>query len=236
MPRSFDQFPVYDQVVLNEQQQAIFAAVLGAIDHPSSTQRAFSVDGPGESGETTLYEAICQDLWRRNIKFLCVITTGIAVTLLPFGKNAHSAFKSPLILNKSSVLIVSCGTADAQVLRDIQLILWDEATIANGFMVRCASNCVVDMNDSREIFGGKVVLFGRYFRQCLPVIRRAYRSEIIENAIKQGPFWPQLRVFSLIHNMRVQDDETFSQYLLQIGNRSSASTVILPSQITTNRS
>ncbi|XP_074596266.1 uncharacterized protein LOC141851422 [Brevipalpus obovatus] len=235
MPPPVDNFPAYEAVNLNEQQQEVFSSIMSALDDPTSRPRAFFVDGPGGSGKTTLYRAICADLWQRNIKFLCVATTGIAATLLPFGKTAHSAFKLPLVLNESSVSLMSFGSADAQVLRDSKLILWDEATMASGDMVKCASNCVADMCESTEFFGGKVVLFGGDFRQCLPVIRRATRSEVIESTIKRSRFWSEFRVFSLIQNMRAQDDEDYSRYLLQIGNGGDQSGTILPSQITTTR-
>ncbi|XP_058758388.1 uncharacterized protein LOC131631622 [Vicia villosa] len=81
-------------------------------------------------------------------------------------------------------------------------------------------------SNSKEIFGGKVVVFGGDFRQILPVVPRGSRSDIVHSTINASYIWRNVEVLTLTHNMRLQSgpDEAgkkeiadFSKWLLQIG-------------------
>ena len=213
---------------LNHDQQAVFNAVISAIDDPSRRDRYFFVDGSEGSGKTFLYKKICQALENNNKKYICVASTGIAATLLPNGKTAHSAFKLPLNINETSVSAINYGSLEAEKLREAQLILWDEATMASANMVRCADRCVSDACDSTLFFGGKVVLMGGDFRQCLPVVRGASCVQVIENSINKSNLWVNFHTFHLTHNMRADSDPYYASWLLEIGMGSANGVAIIP--------
>ena len=68
-------------------------------------------------------------------------------------------------------------------------------------------------------FGGKVMVLGGDFRQCMPVQPGANRSELLDLSIRRSHLWKHFRQFSLTQNMRVDQEEIqFAEYLLKLGN------------------
>ena len=75
------------------------------------------------------------------------------------------------------------------------------------------------IGDPNLPFGGKIVIFGGDFHQCLPVQSRANRSELVDLSIKKSFLWHYFNFFSLSENMRVdQEQRNFAEYLLNLGN------------------
>ncbi|XP_074297891.1 uncharacterized protein LOC141628682 [Silene latifolia] len=68
-----------------------------------------------------------------------------------------------------------------------------------------------DLCESNVIFGDKLIVFGRDFRQVLPVVQ--HKSMRVAFAI-----WPQLIKFWLTVNVRARTDPVFFEYLLALGN------------------
>ncbi|CAN1821285.1 ATP-dependent DNA helicase PIF1 [Linum perenne] len=52
-------------------------------------------------------------------------------------------------------------------------------------------------------FGGITVVFGGDFRQILPVIPKATRTEIVNSSIKRSYLWDDMNVIKLCQNMRL---------------------------------
>ena len=75
-----------------------------------------------------------------------------------------------------------------------------------------------DINDSKQLFGGKVVVFGGDFRQVLPVVQKARKQEMIDASIVKSYLWPLLTKISLTENMRARFDPHFSDFLLRVGD------------------
>ncbi|XP_057747181.1 uncharacterized protein LOC130966401 [Arachis stenosperma] len=73
---------------------------------------------------------------------------------------------------------------------------------------------------------GKVVVFGRDFRQILPVIPRGSRQDIIQSSINSSYLWHNCKVLKLTKNMRlslgennnIQELRNFAEWLLKIGD------------------
>ncbi|XP_058733342.1 uncharacterized protein LOC131604948 [Vicia villosa] len=112
------------------------------------------------------------------------------------------------------------------------LIIWDEAPMANRFCFESLDKSLKDImsgspHASDKIFGGKVVVFGGDFRQILPVIPRGTRSDIIHATINSSYIWDHCRVLKLTKNMCLQtgatdsttnDIRTFSEWIVKIGD------------------
>ena len=59
---------------------------------------------------------------------LCVTSSGIAALLLPGGRTAHSMFRIPIdTLDAESLCNISKQDQRAELLRVVDLIIWDEA-------------------------------------------------------------------------------------------------------------
>ncbi|GBN39617.1 hypothetical protein AVEN_37156-1 [Araneus ventricosus] len=60
-----------------------------------------------------------------------VASTGIVAMLLDGGRNAHSVFKIPLVLDATSTCNVTPNSPEAKLLREIKIIIWDEAPMTH---------------------------------------------------------------------------------------------------------
>ncbi|XP_004308375.1 PREDICTED: uncharacterized protein LOC101294118 [Fragaria vesca subsp. vesca] len=66
----------------------------------------------------------------------------------------------------------------------------------------------------------KIMIFGGYFRQVLPVVPKGTRSQLIEASIVKSAFWAQVRILRLRQNMRSINDPQFAEFLLRVGDGS----------------
>ena len=94
----------------------------------------FFLDAPGGTGKTFLTNLILAKLRHKKVIALAVASSDIAATLLDGGRTAHSALKLPLDLlakRDNPTCNIARGTAKAQLLKECQLIVWDEATMSH---------------------------------------------------------------------------------------------------------
>ncbi|XP_027152040.1 uncharacterized protein LOC113752100 [Coffea eugenioides] len=85
--------------MLNSDQKHAYDLIIKACS--SLEGQAFFVDGPGGTGKTFLYRALLATLRSQNHVALAVATSGIAASILPSGRTAHSRFKIPLDFSKT---------------------------------------------------------------------------------------------------------------------------------------
>ncbi|XP_031112102.1 uncharacterized protein LOC116016078 [Ipomoea triloba] len=200
---------------LNDMQRLAFDKIMGVVHSDSSG--VFFLDGPGGTRKTFLYRCLLAKVRSQGFIALATASSGIAASILPGGRTAHSRFKIPI--DNRYVCNISKQSAEAELLRYSKLILWDEASMANR---KCVENLEVTLRDlmnSEDTFGGKVVVFGGDFRQTLPVIRGGKREDMIEaSLVKSLSIWPTIQHLRLEENMRAKLDPGFSAYLMRIGN------------------
>jgi ATP-dependent DNA helicase PIF1 len=132
---------------------------------------------------------------RRNEIMINLLTTrilsGIAATLLEGGRTAHSAFKLPLDLGRREdpTCNISRGSAKAKILRDCQLIIWDEATMSHKGAFEALDRTIQDIKRNNRVMGGMTVLLAGDFRQTLPVIQRGSRADEVKACLKSSHLW-----------------------------------------------
>ncbi|KAG6717889.1 hypothetical protein I3842_04G122900 [Carya illinoinensis] len=176
---------------LNSKQRHVYNSVLENVF--SNEAATFFVDGPAGTGKTFLYKALLAVVRSRKLVALATTSSGVAASILPGGRTAHSRFKIPLDTDEHSICCVSKQSVIAKLLRVARLIIWDEAPMSRKQHIQALDKMLRDINDSELTFGGKVVVFGGDFRQVLPV-------------------------FHLTENMRARLDPVFSEYVLELGN------------------
>ncbi|KAG6695627.1 hypothetical protein I3842_09G107500 [Carya illinoinensis] len=176
---------------LNSKQRHVYNSVLEKVF--SNEAATFFVDGPAGTGKTFLYKALLAAVRSRKLVALVIASSGVAASILPGGRTAHSRFKIPLDTDEHSICCVNKQSAIAKLLRVVMLIIWDEAPMSRKQHIQALDKMLRDINDSELTFGGKVVVFGGDFRQVLPV-------------------------FHLTENMRARLDPVFSEYVLELGN------------------
>ncbi|WVZ73424.1 hypothetical protein U9M48_021730 [Paspalum notatum var. saurae] len=194
---------------LNEEQKAAYDKILSTVDTDSG--EVFFVDGPGGTGKTYLYKALLATLRSQDKIDVATATSGVAASIMPGGRTAHSRFKIPLNIDDGA-----SGTA--KLLHKASLIIWDEASMTKRQAVEALDNSLRDIMDRpRLLFGGKTVVFGSDFRQVLPVVRKGTRAQIVAASLRKSYLWESMIHLKLFHNMRAQSDPWFADYLLRIG-------------------
>ena len=63
-------------------------------------------------------------------------------------------------------------------------------------------------------------MFGAYFRQVLPLVRRGSRAQIVGASLRMSYLWNSMRHLKLARSMRAKSDPWFAEYLLRIGGGS----------------
>ena len=111
-----------------------------------------------------LHRAILASLRSASHVVLVVVTSGIAATILPGGRTAHSRFKIPLSPDAASMCSVSKQSELADPLKLSKAILWDEAPMANRYAFEALDRTLRDIMEVNLRFRGKVMILGGDFR------------------------------------------------------------------------
>jgi PIF1-like helicase len=116
----------HDIPLLNDDQRLAFDTIFASTS--ARDGKLFFVHGPGGTGKTFLYKTLCHRVRSNGWIVLCVASSGIAALLLPGGRTAHSMFSIPVeTLCEDSTCQVEKNSKQADMLRQVRLIIWDEA-------------------------------------------------------------------------------------------------------------
>ncbi|XP_036347381.1 uncharacterized protein LOC118756745, partial [Rhagoletis pomonella] len=210
---------------LTDEQKSVYNKILTSVNKQDG--ETFFLDAPGGTGKTFLTRLLLAEVRRQGKIALAVASSGIAATLLPGGKTAHTMFKIPLNLdiNETPVCAVSRNSEKAKILAECSLIVWDECTMAHKKAVEAVNRTLQDIRRNNHIMGRITVLFCGDFRQTLPVITRGTRADEVNACLKCSVLWPRVQKLSLTRNMRAHlggnpRAQEFSDALLKIGEGS----------------
>jgi ATP-dependent DNA helicase PIF1 len=160
---------------LNYEQRAAYNEIMTAID--TDHGGLFFVDGPGGTGKIFLYRALLAKVHSQNKLAVAAATSGVAASIMPSGRTAHSRFKIPLTIDEGGCCTFTKQSGTAKLLQTLSLIIWDKASMTKWQAVEALDNSLRDIMDLPELpFGGKTIVFGGDFRQVLPVVRRGSRA------------------------------------------------------------
>ncbi|XP_070529768.1 ATP-dependent DNA helicase pif1-like [Cardiocondyla obscurior] len=204
---------------LNEKQKQIVDLILQKIDNNDNNNNCFYINGPGGTGKTFVYTTIYYLAKIRQKQVYTMAFTGIAATLLPFGKTVHKTFGLPVPLFADSTSAIKIQSKEAQNLKEIDIFIWDKAPMAPRYALDIMDKLLQDIMENNLPFDGKVVILGGDFRQLLPIKVRGTRSEIVNLSIKYSNVWKYFTKLSLTQNMRVKPEEIeFAKFLLDMGD------------------
>ncbi|XP_073153788.1 uncharacterized protein [Henckelia pumila] len=201
---------------LNPEQKMAFDIIIQSVMHHDS--KLFFIDGPGGTGKTFLYRSILAYLRKEGKIIIEVETFGIAATLLPRGRTAHSRLKIPLTPTTYSLCKIKKQSDLAELIGRASAIVWDEAPMANRYTFESVNKTFQDIMKNVLPFGGKTMVFGGNFRQVLPVVKRGSIREQVASSISRSTFWNCVNIIRLQQNMRSSTDVEFSQFLLRVGD------------------
>ncbi|XP_073120373.1 uncharacterized protein [Henckelia pumila] len=83
----------------------------------------FFINGPGGTGKTFLYRALLATIRSQGLIALATATSGVAASIFPGGRTAHSRFKIPIDLHANSYCSISKQGVLAQLLRHANSLL-----------------------------------------------------------------------------------------------------------------
>ncbi len=125
---------------------------------------------------------------------------------------SHSFFHLPIDSPYSANCSFTRMDKHFPLLERAKVIIWDEVSASLKSYVEAVDRMmrnVFDMN--YKIFAGKKIVFCGDFRQTLPIIPGAYDTQILTNTIKYASFWPYIRKFHLLQNLRAgSENQRFS--------------------------
>jgi hypothetical protein len=112
--------------MLNTEQRYAFDQIFASTT--AREGKMFFLHGPGSTGKTFLYNTLCHRVRANAWITLCVASSGIAALLLPGGHTAHLTFSIPVeTLCETSCCQIDKNSKQADMMREVHLIIWDEA-------------------------------------------------------------------------------------------------------------
>lgn len=133
-------------------------------------------------------------------------------------EQTHSKFRIPIPTLDNSVRNVHQGSELAKVLKQTNLIIWNEAPMAHKYCFEALDKILRDImriTYEVDIVFGRKVIFGGDFRQILLVIPRGTHSDIVHATINASYLWGHCIVLTLTKNMCLQAT-TESKYALEV--------------------
>jgi ATP-dependent DNA helicase PIF1 len=91
--------------------------------------RVFFVDGPRGTGKTFLYTCLIAAICSEGLIAVATATSGIAASIMPGGRTAHSVFKIPIKISDGSICMFSKQSDTANLLHRAALVIWDEVVM-----------------------------------------------------------------------------------------------------------
>ena len=203
---------------LNAEQRIVYDTIMGAVIEEKPVQ--FFLDAREVCGKTYLINTILaavRSLEPGGCIALAMATTGIAANLLALGRTFHSRMKAPLTPAEDSTLTISGQSQLANLIRLAKLLLIDEATMLDRYLLEALDRTLGDLMDKPDMpFGGKILILAGDFRQCLPVVPGATRAGTVEHCINQSPLWVHFQLLRLSQNMRVHASGDWGPFLTGI--------------------
>ncbi|UYV82495.1 hypothetical protein LAZ67_21002530 [Cordylochernes scorpioides] len=210
----------------NAEQTAAYDQIMAAVKDVTMRPKYFFIDGPRGSGKTYLYTTLMHSVRGMKQVILPAATTGIAANLLQGGKTMPSLYGLPILLNETSVSNIKITTMATGTLRKAKLFIIDECTMASNHALNTIDRLIREvMTEDKKYpnqipFGGKVLIVGGDFRQCLPVIPHGMRAQIVQSCLKYSQTWSHFEHLPLVRNVRAKSDPEYTEWLLKLGNGS----------------
>ena len=166
---------------LNSEQLAGFNDIMDHIMNKRS--QVFFLDAPGGTGKTYLFKALLAKV--RSMGEIAIVTTtsGIAASILPGGRTAHSRFKIHIKLTNKSVCGFTKQSGTAELLKEAGLIIWDEVSMTKRQAMEALDRSLQDIMGCALPLGREIVVFGGDFRLALPVVPKGTSAQITDATI-----------------------------------------------------
>ena len=212
---------------LSQHQREVASKIIDSV--VNNIHQLIFLQGRAGTGKTFTVKVICEMLRSMGCKISITATTGIAATQFNGGMTVHSLFgimptKSNEANTFSSVLdTVGKNTAKAKFLKSLDLIVIDEISMLTPRVTRDISYCLQQICDSKEVFGGKKILFVGDLLQLPPVIPNS-NCPVANRLIVTIDCWKNIEKFALTEPMRCLNVD-WNHFLNQIATNKVSSDI-----------
>ena len=110
--------------MLNPEQKHIYDEIFHSATNGEGG--LFFVNGPGGTGKSFTWNTLAYSIRGRSLIVLCIASSGIAALILIGGRTSHAMFKIPIQIHEGSLCDIKRGSALAELLKQVSLIIWDE--------------------------------------------------------------------------------------------------------------
>jgi len=147
---------------LNDDQRIAYETILNAVTNKEG--KLFFVYCSGGTGKTFVWTTLLSRLRGQGKIVLAVASSRIASLLLLGGRIAHSRFKIPIDLHNESTCNITQQMKVAELVRKVDLIIWDEAPMMYFRAFEAVDRTLRDLMQlddaqaTEKIFGGKIVV------------------------------------------------------------------------------
>ncbi|XP_013772071.1 uncharacterized protein LOC106457225, partial [Limulus polyphemus] len=161
------------------------------------------LNAPGGTGKTFVTNLILAKVRKQNKIAVAVASSGIAATLLPGGRTAHSAFKLPLDLatNDEAVCKITKNSGMGEVFKKCELIVWDKCTMAHKRALEALNKTLQDVRNHKTLMGSVTVVVSEDFHQTLLVIPKGTKADEIRACLKSSCLWHNVKTLKLTTNI-----------------------------------
>ncbi|KAI1723257.1 PIF1-like helicase domain-containing protein [Ditylenchus destructor] len=218
-----EQFSVMYSTMTESQKRVVHRVKEMLIDYKNGSlaNGALCIDGPGGSGKTYTYTALCHYFRSTGINYKTSSWMGIAANLLPDGTTVHRTLGLPLNMDDYSTCRAKINNKLGQELKGTDVLIIDEISMVPKRVMKEIDRVLKELMENENVFGGKIVIIGGDFRQCLPVEKKVPKSVIISSSVRRSELWPYFEenLFHLEGNKKVHSDQQeFAEFILNMGN------------------
>lgn len=172
-----------------------------ASSRDASTERLFFLDAPGATEKKIVTSAVQRFLNSKEKNIETVASSAAAAQLLHDGITVHSALQIPGLAEQYRTCNVSADSPLADTAQNVDLLKWEEIAKSHLSNLKAVEITFRDVTQSILPFGGSAVLVVRDFRQILPVVWAASRSQIACASFKRSHPYSVFKLLHLRENM-----------------------------------
>ncbi|XP_025822348.1 uncharacterized protein LOC112898186 [Panicum hallii] len=117
-------------------------------------------------------------------------TSGIAASIMPGGRTAHSRSKIPMKLSDNTMCSFTKQSGTTELHRRASMIIWDEVAMTKRQAIEALDRSLRDIIGCEKPFEGKIMLL---LSQVLPVVPRGMRAKITDATLLRSYIWESVR-------------------------------------------
>ena len=108
-------------------------------------------------------------------------SSGIAALLLIDGQTAHSCFKIPINIHKSSLCEIKKNSQLADLIKNTDFVIWDEAPMQSRHIHEAVDCTFQDIRSSDHPFEGLCVVFGGALSRFFLLLSKKIGLKLLES-------------------------------------------------------